>query len=143
MNKKTLHDLSNLEGKVVLTRVDFNVPLKDGQVSDVNRIKAALPTINHLIDNNAKVVLFTHLGRIASEEDKQSKSVKIVAEKLAEISGLPVKFVSATRGAELEEAIASMDNGSIVMFENTRFEDVKDGEVVKYESKNNEDLGKY
>ncbi len=143
MNKKTLQDLSNLEGKVVLTRVDFNVPVKEGVVTDVNRISAAMPTIKHLLDNNAKVVLFTHLGRVASEEDKASKSVKVVAEKLAELSGWNVKFVPTTRGAELEEAIANMENGTIVMFENTRFEDVVNGEVVKNESKNNAELGAY
>ena len=143
MNKKTLKDLSNLEGKVVLTRVDFNVPIKDGIITDINRIKAALPTIKYLIDNNAKVVLFTHLGRIASEEDKLSKTVKPVAEKLSELINMEVKFVPQTRGAELESTIANMSNGSIVMFENTRFEDVVNGEVVKNESKNNPELGKY
>ncbi len=143
MNKKTLKDLSNLEGKTVLTRVDFNVPIKDGQVADVNRIKAAIPTIKYLLDNNAKVVLFTHLGRIASEDDKLSKSVKVISEKLAELTGWNVKFVPETRGAELESAIKNMDNGTIVMFENTRFEDVKNGEVVKCESKNDSELGKY
>ncbi len=143
MNKKTLHDLNHLEGKVVLTRVDFNVPIKDGKVADINRINAAIPTIKHLLDNNAKVVLFTHLGRIASEEDKTKKSVEVIAKKLQEISGWEVKFVSETRGKKLEEAISNMKNGSIVMFENTRFEDVIDGEVVKNESKNNSELGKY
>ncbi len=143
MNKKTLHDLSNLDGKVVLTRVDFNVPVKEGVVTDTNRISAAMPTIKHLLDNNAKVVLFTHLGRVASEEDKASKSVRVVAEKLAELSGWTVKFVPATRGAELEEAIANMETGTIVMFENTRFEDVANGELVKNESKNNAELGAY
>ncbi len=143
MNKKTLHDLSNLEGKTVLTRVDFNVPIKDNQVTDVNRIKAAMPTIKYLLDNNAKVVLFTHLGRVASEEDKATKSVRVIAEKLAELSGWNVKFVPATRGQELEEAISSMENKTIVMFENTRFEDVNNGELVKFESKNDSELGKY
>lgn len=143
MNKKTLQDLNNLEGKVVLTRVDFNVPVKDGVVTDVNRITAAIPTIKYLLDNNSKVVLFTHFGRINSEEDKKTKSVKIIAEKLSEISGWDIKFIPYTRGEKLESTIANMDNGSIVMFENTRFEDVVDGELVKYESMNNDELGKY
>ena len=143
MNQKTLKDLTNLEGKVVLTRVDFNVPIKDGVITDTNRISAALPTIKYLIENKAKVVLFTHLGRIASEEDKENNSVKIISEKLAELSGWNVNFVSETRGKNLEDAISNMENGNIVMFENTRFEDVIDGEVVKNESKNNDELGKY
>ncbi len=67
MNKKTLHDLSNLEGKFVLKRVDFNVPVKEGLFTYTNRITAAMPKIKNLLDNNAKVVLFTHLGRVASE----------------------------------------------------------------------------
>lgn len=143
MNKKTLNDLENLEGKVVLTRVDFNVPIKEGKITDVNRISAAFPTIKYLIENKAKVVLFTHLGRVDSDEAKSSKSVKIIAEKLAELSNWNVKFVAETRGKELEDAIKEMDNGTIVMFENTRFEDFVNGELVKNESKNNIELGKY
>ena len=143
MNKKTLNDLSNLEGKIVLTRVDFNVPIKNGQVTDVNRITAAMPTIKYLLDNKAKVVLFTHLGRVKSEEDKATKSVEVVAKKLAELSGWNVKFVPETRGAELEKSINNMENGTIVVFQNTRFEDVVNGELLKNESKNNEELGKY
>jgi len=143
MNKKTLKDVSNLEGKVVLTRVDFNVPIKDGIITDSNRIHAALPTIKYLIENNAKVVLFTHLGRIASEEDKLTKSVQPVAKKLSELINMDVQFIPETRGKALEHAIENMENGSILMFENTRFEDVVNGELVKNETKNNPELGKY
>lgn len=143
MNKRTLNDLKNIEGKIVLTRVDFNVPFKEGQISDVNRIKASLPTIKYLIDNKAKVVLFTHLGRISTEEDKVSNSVKLVSEKLEELSGMSVKFVPFTRGEVLEKEISLMENGTILMFENTRFEDVKNGELIKLESKNDSNLGKY
>lgn len=143
MNKRLITDLGNLEGKVVLTRVDFNVPVKNGEVQDVNRINAALPTINYLREQGAKVVLFSHLGRVAEEADKADKTLAPVAAKLAEIAGTPVNFVAQTRGAELESAISNMSNGDIVMFENTRHEDVKDGELVKFESKNDAELGKY
>ncbi len=143
MNKRTLNDLKDLEGKVVLTRVDFNVPIKKGVVTDANRISAAIPTIKKLVEEKAKIVLFTHLGRINSEEDKKDLTVAPVAKKLAAISGWKVKFVSETRGEKLEEEISKMKNGTILMFENTRFEDVKDGEKVKYESKNDSSLGKY
>ncbi len=138
MAKKTIRDL-NVTGKTVLVRVDFNVPMKDGEVSDDNRIRQALPTINSLIEKNGKVVLFSHLGRIKEEADKEGKSLKPVAEKLSEHLGRPVKFVPYTRGTELETAIASMQVGDVLMFENTRFEDI-DG---KKESKNDPELGKY
>lgn len=143
MNKKTLNDLKDVEGKIVLTRVDFNVPIKNGEITDVNRILAAIPTIKYLVEKNAKIILFTHLGRIASEDDKKTKSVKIIAEKLSELSGWNVKFINKTRGNELEQQISDMNNGEIIMFENTRFEDFVDGKLVKNESKNNEELGKY
>lgn len=137
--KKSIKDLGNLQGKTVLMRVDFNVPLKDGVITNDNRITAALPTINYALEQGAKVVAFTHLGRVKEEADKASKTVKPVAERLAEVLGKEVKFVADTRGAELEEAIKSLDNGQILMFENTRFEDVEG----KKESKNDEELGKY
>ena len=143
MNKRTLKDLGNIEGKTILVRVDFNVPVKNGEVMDVNRINAALPTINYLIDNKAKVVLFSHLGRVESEEDKAKATLKPVAQKLSEIMNKQVKFVPQTRGAELEDAIKAMNISDVLMFENTRFEDVVNGELVNNESKNNAELGKY
>lgn len=139
MNKRTIKDLGSVEGKVVLTRVDFNVPVKNGEVQDVNRINAALPTINYLREQGAKIVLFSHLGRVLSEEDKAKNTLAPVSAKLAEIAGVPVKFIADTRGVELESAIESMNNGEIVMFENTRHEDLNN----KAESKNNAELGKY
>ncbi len=138
MAKKTIHDI-NVTGKTVLVRVDFNVPMQEGSITDDNRIRQALPTINTLIDNHGKVVLFSHLGRIKEEADKAKNSLKPVAEKLSEHLGRPVKFIPHTRGTELETAIASMQAGDVLMFENTRFEDL-DG---KKESKNNKELGKY
>ncbi|MBF0714791.1 phosphoglycerate kinase [Gemelliphila palaticanis] len=137
--KKSIKDLGNLQGKTVLMRVDFNVPLKDGVITNDNRITAALPTINYALEQGAKVVAFTHLGRVKEEADKASKTVKPVAERLSEVLGKEVKFVATTRGSELEEAVKSLNNGEILMFENTRFEDV-DG---KKESKNDSELGKY
>ncbi|QGS52251.1 phosphoglycerate kinase [Spiroplasma tabanidicola] len=140
--KKTLKDIK-VAGKTVLVRVDFNVPIKDGVIGDDNRIKAAMPTIKYLVEQGSKVVLFSHLSRIKAEEDKAKKSLAPVAKRLEEVAGQPVKFVAQTRGSELENAIKSLNGGEILLFENTRFEDVKDGEVVKYESKNNAELGKY
>ena len=137
--KKSIKDLGNLQGKTVLMRVDFNVPLKDGVITNDNRITAALPTINYALDQGAKVVAFTHLGRVKEEADKASKTVAPVATRLSEVLGKEVKFVPATRGEELEEAVKNLSNGEILMFENTRYEDV-DG---KKESKNDEELGKY
>ncbi|AHI53210.1 phosphoglycerate kinase [Spiroplasma culicicola] len=140
--KKTLKDVQ-VADKTVLVRVDFNVPIKDGVISDDNRIKAAMPTINYLLENGAKIVLFSHLSRIKEEADKAKKSLAPVAKRLEEIAGKPVTFVAQTRGEELENAIKSLEAGQILLFENTRFEDVQNGEVVKFESKNNADLGKY
>ncbi len=138
MAKKIVTDL-NVEGKTVLVRVDFNVPMKDSVITDDNRIVQALPTINYLLDNNAKVVLFSHLGRVKTEKDKAGKSLSPVAKKLEEFLGKEVKFIPHTRGIVLEDAIKALNNGEVLMFENTRFEDI-DG---KKESKNDPELGKY
>ncbi len=138
MAKKTVRDLE-VRGKTVLVRVDFNVPMEEGKITDDNRIRQAIPTIETLLEKEGKVVLFSHLGRVKEEADKEGKSLAPVAEKLSEHLNKPVKFVPHTRGEELESAIASMQVGDILMFENTRFEDV-DG---KKESKNDKELGKY
>ena len=137
--KKSIKDLGNLQGKTVLMRVDFNVPLKDGKITNDNRITAALPTIEYALNQGAKVVAFSHLGRVKEEADKASKSLAPVAVRLSELLGKEVKFVPETRGAELEAAIKGLKDGEILMFENTRFEDV-DG---KKESKNDPELAKY
>jgi len=138
MAKKTVRDLK-IEGKTVLIRVDFNVPMKNSIITDDNRIVQALPTINYVIDNKAKVVLFSHLGRVKTEEDKTGKSLEPIAKKLSEYLGKEVKFVPYTRGIELEEKIKALNPGEILMFENTRFEDIEG----KKESKNDPELGKY
>ena len=137
--KKSIKDLGNLQGKTVLMRVDFNVPLKDGVITNDNRITAALPTIEYALNQGAKVVAFSHLGRVKEEADKASKSLAPVAKRLSELLGKEVKFVPETRGAELEAAVKGLNEGEILMFENTRFEDV-DG---KKESKNDPELAKY
>ena len=138
MAKKIVTDLQ-VEGKKVLVRVDFNVPLKDGVITDDNRIVQALPTIKYLIDHNAKVILFSHLGKVKSEEDKAKLSLRPVAERLSELLGKLVTFVPETRGEKLEAAINALNEGDVLLFENTRFEDL-DG---KKESKNDPELGKY
>ena len=138
MNKKTVKDVE-LNGKKVLVRVDFNVPMKDGKITNDNRIVAALPTIKYILENDGRAILFSHLGKVKSEEDKASKSLRPAAERLAELLGKDVKFIPETREAELEAAIAELKDGEVLMFENTRFEDL-DG---KKESKNDPELGKY
>lgn len=139
MAKLIVSDLKDLKGKKVLIRVDFNVPIKDGVIGDDNRMVAALPTINYVLEQGGKAILFSHLGRIKTEEDKKSLSLRPVAEHLAELLNKPVTFVPATRGTQLEEAIAKMEDGDVLVVENTRFEDL-DG---KKESKNDPELGKY
>ena len=138
MAKKTVKDI-DLKDKKVLVRVDFNVPLKDGVITDDTRIKAALPTINYVLEQGGKAILFSHLGRVKTEEDKEGKSLAPVAKRLGELLGKEVTFVPETRGEQLEESIRNMKDGDVVVFENTRFEDV-DG---KKESKNDTELGKY
>lgn len=138
MAKKTVEDI-DLKGKKVLVRADFNVPVKDDAITDDTRIKAALPTIKYVIQHGGKAILFSHLGRVKTEEDKEGKSLSPVAKRLGELLDKDVTFVPETRGKELENAIDEMQDGEIVVFENTRFEDI-DG---KKESKNDPELGKY
>jgi phosphoglycerate kinase len=134
MSKATVKDLE-VKGKHVIVRVDFNVPHKDGVITDDNRVRAALPTINYLTENGAKVLLLSHLGKIKTDEDKAKNDMSIVADCLAKLQNAPVKFVNATRGAELEDAVKAQENGSIVLMQNTRYE--------KGETKNDPELGKY
>ncbi|MDT0092150.1 phosphoglycerate kinase [Listeria marthii] len=138
MAKKVVTDL-DLKDKKVLVRVDFNVPMKDGKITNDNRIVAALPTIEYILEQNGKAILFSHLGKVKTEEDKEGKSLRPVAARLSELLGKEVKFVPTTRGPELEAAIADLKDGEVLLFENTRFEDI-DG---KKESKNDPELGKY
>ena len=136
--KKTIRDY-DLEGKKVIIRCDFNVPIKDGQIIDDNRIVMALDTINYAINHGAKVILMSHLGRIKEEEDKIKNSLRLVSIRLSELLNKEVLFIPQTRGKTLEEAINSLQNGDVLLMENTRFEDVPG----KKESGNDIELGKY
>ena len=138
MAKKVVSDL-DLKGKKVLIRVDFNVPMKDGIITDDTRIRAALPTIKYVLAEGGKAIVFSHLGRIKKAEDLAKGDMAPVAKHFAELLGQPVTFVNATRGKELEDAIAKMNVGDVVMFQNTRYEDL-DG---KKESSNDPELGQY
>lgn len=138
MAKKSVKDLE-LQGKKVLVRADFNVPMKDGEITNDNRIQAALPTLEYIIEQGGKVILFSHLGRIKTEEDKEKNSLRPVSERLGELLGKEVTFIPETRSEQLENAIEALNEGDVLVVENTRFEDL-DG---KKESGNDEELGKY
>ena len=139
MAKLTVKDVE-LKGKKVLVRVDFNVPVKDGVITNDNRITAALPTIKYILEQGGRAILFSHLGRVKEEADKEGKSLAPVAANLAAKLGQEVTFIpGVTRGAELEAAVNALEDGQVLLVENTRYEDV-DG---KKESKNDPELGKY
>ncbi|MDA0811841.1 MAG: phosphoglycerate kinase [Verrucomicrobia bacterium] len=123
MAKKTIRDL-DLTGKRVLVRVDFNVPLKDVDgkrvITDDTRIQAALPTINYLIEQNARVILMSHLGRPEGEK-KPGLSLKPAADRLNELVSASVKFVDDCVGDAAEVAVAALQNGEVLVLENLRF----------------------
>lgn len=131
--KKTVRDI-DVDGKRVLERVDFNVPIKDGVVGDTTRIKAALPTIQYLVEHNAKVILMSHLGRPDGTGYQAEFSLKPVAEKLAEMSGYDVKFVEDTYGDKATEAVNALEPGQVLVLENVRFD--------KREKKNDPEIAK-
>ena len=135
---KTIKDI-DLKDKKTLIRCDFNVPLEEGNITDDNRIVESLKTINYAIDNGAKVIILSHLGRIKEKKDLDSLSLAVVADRLAHHLGRNVTFVEETRGNALEGAISNMKPKDVVLIENTRFEDIND----KSESKNNQLLGSY
>ena len=138
MAKKSIKDLE-LKGKKVLMRVDFNVPMKDGVITDDNRIVQALPTIKYALEQGAKLIVFSHLGRVKDEADLAKNDLAPVAKKLEEMLGQPVTFINATRGELLENAVNALQEGEILMFQNTRYEDLNG----KKESKNDPELGQY
>ena len=139
MAKLTVKDVE-LKGKKVIVRVYFNVPVKDGVITNDNRITAALPTIKYILEQGGRAILFSHLGRVKEEADKEGKSLAPVAADLAAKLGQDVKFIpGVTRGAELEAAVNALEDGQVLLVENTRFEDI-DG---MKESKNDPELGKY
>ena len=135
---KTIKDI-NLENKKVLIRCDFNVPMKEGKIVDDTRITAALPTIQYALDNNAKVILFSHLGRVKEEAKIKKNNLAPVAKRLEELLNQSVTFIEETRGEKLENAINNMKEKDVILVQNTRYEDL-DG---KKESKNDPELGKY
>ena len=135
---KKLKDI-NVNGKKVIIRCDFNVPIKEGKIVDDTRIVAALPTIKYCIDNNAKVILMSHLGRVAEEADLDKNNLYPVFERLKELINTNIYFSNVTRGEELENLINNMKEKEIVLIQNTRYEDL-DG---KKESSNDPELGAY
>lgn len=132
LNKKSVDDI-NVKGKKVLVRCDFNVPLQDGKITDENRLVAALPTIKKLIADGGKVILCSHLGKVKTEEDKQTKTLAPVAARLTELLGQEVKFVVDPEvvGENVKAAVAAMNDGDVILLENTRFrpEETKNGEA--------------
>ncbi|MBR4513833.1 MAG: phosphoglycerate kinase [Lachnospiraceae bacterium] len=132
LNKKSVDDI-NVAGKRVLCRCDFNVPLKEGKITDENRLVAALPTIKKLIADGGKVILCSHLGKVKTEEDKASKTLAPVAARLTELLGQEVKFVADPEvvGANVKAAVEAMNDGDVILLENTRFrpEETKNGEA--------------
>ena len=140
MAKKTLADLQ-VAGKTVLVRVDFNVPMKEGLITDDNRIVAALDTIKYLIDKEAKIVLFSHLGKVKAAEDLRNpdRDLAPVAKRLGELLDQEVTFCPETQGQALEDAVKAIQPGQVLLVQNTRFEDLEG----KKESGNDPELGKY
>ena len=132
LNKKSVDDI-NVKGKRVLCRCDFNVPLKNGEITDENRLVAALPTIKKLIADGGKVILCSHLGKVKTEEDKKTKTLAPVAKRLSELLGQEVKFAADPEvvGPNARAAVAAMKDGEVILLENTRFrpEETKNGEA--------------
>ena len=132
LNKKSVDDI-NVKGQRVLVRCDFNVPLKNGVITDENRLVAALPTIKKLIADGGKIILCSHLGKVKTEEDKQTKTLAPVAVRLSELLGQEVKFVANPEvvGPNVVEAVNAMKDGEVILLENTRFraEETKNGEA--------------
>ena len=121
LNKKTVDDI-NVKGKKVLVRCDFNVPVKDGVITDENRITASLPTIRKLMDDGAKVILCSHMGKPKGEA-KPELSLAPVAERLSEKLGVNVKFAKddTVVGDNAKKAVSEMNDGDVILLENTRF----------------------
>src|SRR5690625_3602814 len=120
MNKKTLEDVQ-LEGKKVLCRVDLNVPMQDGEVTDDTRIRAVIPTIQYLVDHGAKIILASHLGRPKGEVVEELR-LDPVAKKLSELLHKNVVKANTVYGPEVDEKIRALQEGDILLLENVRFE---------------------
>lgn len=135
---KTIRDI-DLKNKSVIIRVDYNVPVEDGIIKDNSKIVKSLNTLKLLLDNNCKVVILSHFGRIKTEEDKQKNTLKPVAKELANLLGREVKFLDNCYGEKVKEIVASLNNGEVIMLENTRFMDLPE----KRESGNDLALAEY
>ncbi len=120
MALRTLDSLGSLAGKRVIVRVDFNVPLKDGVITDDGRVRASLPTLKTLIEAGARVVVCSHLGRPDGAPDPQY-SLAPVAKRLSELLEQPVAFASDTVGESARETVAGLENGEVAVIENLRF----------------------
>ena len=131
--KKTVRDI-DVAGKRVLMRVDFNVPLKDGVVTDETRVRAAIPTIKYLKEQGAGIILMSHLGRPKGDGPEPELSLRPAAEKLAELTGYDVRFVDDTYGEKAEKAVSGVKPGDILVLENVRF--------LKAEKKNDPEVAK-
>ena len=135
---KTIRDI-DINNKRVIIRCDFNVPIKDGKIVDDTRIVEAIPTIKYCLDNNCKVILMSHLGRVKEEADLEKNNLQPVADRLSELLKKDILFSEKTRGEELEELVKSLESGDVLLIQNTRYEDL-DG---KKESGNDPELGEY
>lgn len=135
---KQIKDLK-MKGKKVLIRCDFNVPIKNGRIIDDTRIRESLKTIHYCIEQNAKIILFSHLGRIKEEEDLKKNTLLPVSKRLSKLLEKKVTFIDETRGKKLEKAIEQLQEGEIILVQNTRYEDLEG----KKESNNDEKLGQY
>lgn len=136
--KKTIKDY-DLNNKKVIMRCDFNVPFKDGVITDDTKIISSLKTIRYALDNGAKLILMSHLGKVKTIEDKKNNSLSMVSKRLEELLKEKVYFCEETRGEKLESMVNNLSNGEVLLIENTRYEDIPD----KKESKCDEELSKY
>ena len=135
---KTIKDI-DLKNKKVVIRVDYNVPIENGIIKDSSKIKKSLRSINYLLENNCRVVILSHFGRIKSEEDKAKNSFKIVANELANLLGKNVKFLDNCYGDKVKNIVDNCGLGEVILLENTRFMDIYD----KKESGNDLALAEY
>lgn len=136
--KKTIEDY-NLYDKRVIIRCDFNVPIKNGIIMDDNRIIKSLDTIKYALNNGAKVILMSHLGRIKEFSDLEKYSLEPVAKRLEELLNMKVTFINETRGKLLEKAVKKLKPGNVLLMQNTRYEDLNE----KGESNNDITLASY
>ena len=135
---KTIKDI-DLKNKKVVIRVDYNVPMENGIIKDSSKIKKSLRSINYLLENNCRVVILSHFGRIKSEEDKAKNSLKVVAKELANLLGKNVKFLDNCFGDKVKSIVDNCGLGEVILLENTRFMDIYD----KKESGNDLALAEY